>query len=158
MAQNNKTTVRKRTTKKVAEQEIPATNIVSAYKAFWKRGFTDWTGTSSRAEYWWAVLANILVACGLIGMYLGFGRAINVGTIGGGMVLLFMLTSALLVLYAVAAIVPSISMVLRRVRDTGLTVWFGLLYPATCLPYVGYLASIALLVIMLLPTNFVKNA
>ena len=30
------------------------TNMLEAYGAFWRRGFTEWAGTSSRSEYWWS--------------------------------------------------------------------------------------------------------
>ena len=44
------------TTKKtVAKNSVKCsktyTNMFQAYKAFWKRGFTDWKGTSSRSEF-----------------------------------------------------------------------------------------------------------
>ena len=39
---------------------LKGANPVEAYVRFWRRGFT-FSGRASRAEYWWAGLANILV-------------------------------------------------------------------------------------------------
>ena len=35
--------------------------MVEAYKKFWKN-YTKFDGCSSRADYWWTLLANIIVA------------------------------------------------------------------------------------------------
>ena len=34
--------------------------MIDAYKKFWK-GYVDFTGRSTRSEYWWPVLCHILV-------------------------------------------------------------------------------------------------
>ena len=54
------------TKKSTGSQRAPSTSktytdMFQAYAAFWRRGFTEWAGTSSRSEYWWTVLANILI-------------------------------------------------------------------------------------------------
>lgn len=134
------------------------TNMFAAYRAFWTRGFTDWTGTSSRSEYWWTVLANLLIIGVLLGGYVWVGHAITFGTIGSaGIGILFMSTTALMVLYGIAAFVPSISMVLRRLHDGGFSSWWILLYPAAWLPYVGNVAAVLLFILMLMPTRVDGN-
>lgn len=129
------------------------TNMFAAYRAFWKRGFTDWRGTTSRSGYWWAVLANAIIGFAFLGVYVWTGTAITIGSITGGIVLLFMVSTAAVILYALAIIVPSISIVLRRLHDGGFSSWWILLYPATLIPYLGWLAGVALLVFMLMPTR-----
>lgn len=134
------------------------TNMFAAYRAFWVRGFTDWMGMSSRSEYWWTVLANLLVVGILLGGYVWVGHAITFGTIGSaGIGILFMSTTALMLLYGIAAFVPSISMVLRRLHDGGFSSWFILLYPAAWLPYVGNVAAVLLFILMLMPTRVDGN-
>lgn len=133
------------------------TNMFAAYRAFWQRGFTDWRGTTSRSGYWWVVLANALIVVVLLGLYARVGYALSFNNVGGGIVLLFMATTAILVLYALAMIVPSISIVLRRLHDGGFSSWWILLYPATLLPYIGWFAGVVLLIFMLMPTRVDGN-
>ena len=134
------------------------TNMFAAYRAFWMRGFTDWMGTSSRSEYWWTVLVNLLIIAVLLGGYVWVGHAITFGTINSaGISILFMSTTALMFLYGIAAFVPSISMVLRRLHDGGFSSWWILLYFAAWLPYVGNIAAVLLFILMLMPTRVDGN-
>ena len=130
-------------------------SIVSAFVAFWRRGFDEWAGKSSRSEFWLAFLANILV-------YLAFGIVV-VGAAYLDVVLFkdlavfSTIAMSLLLLYAVAAIIPSISMLTRRMHDAGLSAWFWLLYLFSFVPTIGsYIWCISVLVIGLLPTKSKK--
>lgn len=131
------------------------TNIVSAFNAFWCRGFTEWSGKSSRSEFWLAFLANILV-------YAAFGVAIFGAleldvALFKDIAVFSAFSIGLLLLYAVAAIIPSISMLTRRMHDAGLSAWFWLLYLFSFVPTIGsYIWCISVLVIGLLPTKSKK--
>ena len=64
----------------------------------------------------------------------------------------------LVVLYGLAALVPSVSMLTRRMHDAGLSGWWWLLYLTIFLPgMAGYIWSAAVLVFALLPTKTADN-
>lgn len=126
------------------------TNMFAAYRAFWARGFTDWTGTTSRAEYWWTALANLLII-GLIGLVLWLISVNGISNAFEAFAGISMVWAV--VTYCVAAIIPSISMILRRLHDGGFSSWWILLYPVAWLPYVGNIAALGLLILMLMPTR-----
>ena len=71
---------------------------------FWKR-WSDTTGTSNRREYWYMILLNTFVIPSILG-YLSL-KVVN--------------------LYALIAIVPLITLAVRRMNDVGKT-WKSLLW------------------------------
>ena len=86
------------------------------YKLAFQR-FSDFSGRSRRSEYWYFVLFNMLVAIGLF---------LVDSMIWGYPILYF--------LYAVAVIVPSIAVAVRRMHDIGKSGWWLLI---TFVPFVG---------------------
>ncbi len=138
------------------KDSVKYTNMFAAFRAFWCRGYTEWAGTSSRSEYWLSLLANVLV-CVLFGLAM-------VGTIALDNALFTQeavctsIMVALGMLYVAASIIPSISMLTRRMHDAGLSAWFWLLYLTGFIPFVGsYIWTATVLVIALLPTRTVDN-
>ena len=81
-----------------------------ASRRFFERAF-DFQGRSPRAEYWWAYLMMILVA-------------LVVGAISG---ILGQIGALLLGLFYIVIIIPSISIVVRRLHDTDRSGWWLLL-------------------------------
>lgn len=69
--------------------------LIEAYTSAWSRAF-DYNGRSNRGDYWWFVLANVIVSLGTLA-----------------------LSSKLQGLYSLASIVPSLPLVVRRLRDIG---------------------------------------
>lgn len=69
--------------------------LIDAYRSAWSQSLT-YEGRSNRGDYWWFVLANLIVSL-IIGL----------------------LSSKLQSLYAVASLVPGIPLVVRRLRDIG---------------------------------------
>jgi uncharacterized membrane protein YhaH (DUF805 family) len=75
--------------------------MIAAYQAFWTRAF-DFSGCTARAPFWFAVLDNFIA-----------------------LVVLLLLAAkveafwSLYTLYAFASIIPSLAMVIRRLRDAG---------------------------------------
>jgi uncharacterized membrane protein YhaH (DUF805 family) len=101
-------------------------NPVEAYVRFWKRGFT-FSGRASRAEYWWAGLANVVVLFGAaivaaIVSSVSNGAADGIGILVG--------------LYFLAALVPGIALTVRRLHDTNNS---GGLAALALIPYIGSL-------------------
>jgi uncharacterized membrane protein YhaH (DUF805 family) len=76
-------------------------NLISAFTAAWQRSF-DYTGRSNRGDYWWYALANLIIS-----------------------VVLLILSAAsdffgwIYSIWAVATIVPSLPVTVRRLRDAG---------------------------------------
>ena len=83
--------------------------MVYSYKNFWIKAF-DFKGRSTKSEYWWAYLANIIISL-LLAIFVGISSAIN-ETLG-------FLFNLIYVLYSLGQIIPSISISIRRVRDMG---------------------------------------
>ena len=75
--------------------------MIGAYKTFWTKAF-DFKGKTNRPDYWWVVLASLLVSFFLI--ILGVVSEALEGLYG---------------LYTLAAIIPNLSISVRRVRDMG---------------------------------------
>ena len=75
--------------------------MIDAYKRLWTRAF-DFSGRSNRGDYWWAILANTIIAYALLAV----GAAAEA----------FM---GIYVLYCFAAIIPGLSICIRRARDAG---------------------------------------
>ena len=69
--------------------------LLDAFTAGWRRSF-DYTGRSNRGDYWWFVLANLIVA-----------------------LLTALISDKLNSLYSLASLVPGIPLAVRRLRDIG---------------------------------------
>ena len=104
------------------------------------------SGRASRSEYWWFTLAGGLFAF-IWGLSIAFAILL-VDQISGTLYAMLML---FFVMAMLALIVPSITVSIRRLHDTGRSGWW---YFVTFLPYVG---SIILLVFTLLPSEEGEN-
>lgn len=106
--------------------------MFSAYKKFWTR-YADFSGRSSRSDYWWVFLCNFLITlpfsfialfgfliplfsevyyAGLYGYEPDFSGAMA----GAGFAAFIMF---LLAIYGLATIVPHLAITVRRLRDAG---------------------------------------
>ena len=152
---------------------VKYTNMFKAYGAFWRRGFTEWAGTASRSEYWWTYLVNVLIGLAVFIVFLFLGIfAVNVGLEG---VINFDIVVSSLRVYYLAALVPLISLTVRRLHDAGLSSWFMALWGAVVIlswvaewvlrvsPVVNimhviiFCISVACIVLMVLPTKVEDN-
>ena len=75
--------------------------MIDAYKSLWTRSF-DFKGRSNRGDYWWAALASTIIALILIALIAAVEEF-----------------AALYTLYVFAALIPNLSLSIRRVRDAG---------------------------------------
>ncbi|WFL76469.1 DUF805 domain-containing protein [Altererythrobacter arenosus] len=121
-----------------------------------KRYF-DFQGRSRRKEYWLFTLLNVVVIMGLLLVSLGGAGLAAVadpdasemetmGAIfGGGL-------GILVLLWVLAVFIPSIAVTVRRFHDRDMSGWWYLGFlVGGMIPYIGFIVSIALLVIMALP-------
>lgn len=114
--------------------------MIEAYKKFWK-GYVDFTGRSTRSDYWFAVLANILVlwAFGIItSIFIGA----NGGSMDGALGTIATVMILAMFVYCLAVILPFISIQVRRLRDAGYN-WPYIFIPL--IPFVGIFIFIFLL-------------
>ena len=107
-------------------------SMFSAYKKFWTR-YADFSGRSSRSDYWWVVLCNFLITLpfsliaffGFLiplfseiyyaGLY-DYEPDLSGAMAGAGLAAFIMF---LLAIYGLATIVPHLAITVRRLRDAG---------------------------------------
>ena len=106
--------------------------MFSAYKKFWTR-YADFSGRSSRSDYWWVVLCHFLITLpfsmiAVFGFLIPlFSEVYYAGlydyepdfsgvTAGAGLAVFIMF---LLAIYWLATIVPNLAIAVRRLRDAG---------------------------------------
>jgi uncharacterized membrane protein YhaH (DUF805 family) len=92
--------------------------------------YADFAGRSRRKEYWMFALLQ-LVVYGVLGVIAGIGAAISNR---GDMSVLAIVALAVMVLVALALIVPNIAVTVRRFHDQDKSGWFYLL---ALIPYLG---------------------
>lgn len=128
--------------------------------------YVDFEGRSRRKEFWMFQLLNLLVALVLAGPFFVAFMGVSIANAGdpvaqeaamaamfeGGGGILSMVGLGIYALYALVAFLPSIAVTVRRFHDRDMSGWWYLgLTVAGIIPLVGFLASIALLVFMVLP-------
>lgn len=100
--------------------------------------YTRFDGRASRGEFWWAYLGMIVIWVPLYVLLL-IASAANSSA-------LTVIIGALFVLFALAVIVPSIAISVRRLHDGGFSGWLYLLSLIPCV-------SIVVLVLLCLPSK-----
>ena len=109
-----------------------------AVKRFFKK-YATFSGRASRSEYWWWALVN-----GVVTLVLTGGTLLSEG---GSQSVVGMLVSPVLILWALATIVPSLALTVRRLHDSNKSGWMYLL---GLIPIVG---GIIVLVFVILPAE-----
>lgn len=151
--------IAKKTEKKSEVKESKKyTNLLEAYGAFWRRGYTEWAGTSSRSEYWLSYLMNWLVSVGWVFLIAisGFSYSEPVVEFVFSPITVILLLG--LCLFIVAIFLPVLSLVVRRLHDAGLSAWWLLLLllcPISNLT--NFAVSIIFFVFSVLPTKVKGN-
>ncbi|AXQ78269.1 DUF805 domain-containing protein [Streptococcus chenjunshii] len=151
--------------------------MFTAYKKFWLQ-YADFTGKSTRSDYWWVVLCNFLIALpfGLITGVLFLSQLFSTlasysdsyYTMSEEELVFLILSNlgALIPLMLIAAIwniaifVPTLALQVRRLRDAGFHwafIFFNLGSLLTVIPIIGWLFSlgfqIALIVFFCFPSK-----
>ena len=119
--------------------------MINAYKSFFK-GYVDFAGRSTRSEYWWIWLTNMILLIPLYSAY--FNAIFSEGEEGalialGGLAIVYMI-------FGLALILPMLALTVRRLRDAGFH--WALIF-VHFIPVVG---GIAFLVLLAMPTKEVE--
>lgn len=99
--------------------------MINAYKSFWTN-YVNFSGKTSRADYWLAFLANFIVAF-VLGLVAGF-----LGTIGT------VITSV----FSLACLIPGLAICFRRLHDINKSGWWIFI---NLIPLIGTIWFIVLL-------------
>lgn len=113
--------------------------MIKAYVNFWKN-YANFNGRSRRADYWWAMLCQMIIMMIL-------------GMVGGGQLTAAMITGQtpsavgiililVYVIFSLASLVPGIAIVVRRLHDIGKSGWW---YFIAFVPMVGVIVILVFL-------------
>ncbi|MFS9104037.1 DUF805 domain-containing protein [Streptococcus salivarius] len=114
--------------------------MIEAYKKFWK-GYVDFTGRSTRSDYWFAYLAHVLIFFAYYLLDAVFERMVS----ATGSMDVFTISVILLLIffaYGIATVLPGLAITVRRLRDAGYN-WPYIFIPL--IPFVGIFIFIFLL-------------
>ena len=104
------------------------------------RPYADFSGVTSRKEFWLCYVAMILASIGLTGLVL---LLMAVAGVSGGLI-----ATILCSIVGLGMVVPGLAISVRRLRDAGLSPWLLLV---SLIPGLG---ALALLVMFCLPTKY----
>ena len=135
--------------------------MIKAYIDFWKRAF-DFTGRSTRPDYWWVYLINVIISTILV---VGFvlipffsnvshnPAILNDSTEIQKMILNYM---SPIMIFGLIILIPQLSLQFRRLRDAGIHPAWGLLSCIGLVPiltFFSFIGSIVLIVMSCQPTK-----
>lgn len=132
-----------------------------AVKTFYKR-FVDFSGRSSRSEYWWAqlymwgvVIALVGIAINLAGGFEAFDAIMESGAdMPGGVAICFLLIG----LFVLSCFIPALALTVRRFHDHDRSGWwYVLVMILSIIPLFGLLISLALFVFLCLRGTIGSN-
>ena len=116
--------------------------MINAIKNFFK-GYVDFSGRSTRADYWWIWLANLILS---IPFYMVYGAAMANQDSEAAVMTLGLFVFIYLI-FSLAVLLPGLALTVRRLRDAGFH--WALIFVAF-IPMVG---GIVLLVLLAMPTK-----
>ena len=119
--------------------------MINAYKNFFK-GYVDFTGRSTRSEYWWIWLGNMILLVPFYSVYfkvLANPRNEAALMALGGIAIIYMI-------FGIALFLPGLALTVRRLRDAGFH--WALIF-IIFIPMVG---PLVLLVLLALPSKQVE--
>lgn len=116
--------------------------MINAYKNFFK-GYVDFAGRSTRSDYWWVFLGNMILC---IPFYLAYGNALANSRNEGALITLGFI-AIIYFIFGLALFLPSLALMVRRLRDAGFH--WALIFVG----FVPFVGSIALLVLLAMPTK-----
>ena len=114
--------------------------MIEAYKKFWK-GYVDFEGRSTRSDYWFVYLVNVLITFAYFLLQAVFG-GLAAATDSSFLAVISLILLLIFFAYGVAAVLPGIALTVRRLRDAGYN-WPYIFIPL--IPFVGIFIFIFLL-------------
>lgn len=122
------------------------------------RRYAEFSGRSRRMEFWAFGLFNLVVYAVLAVIVFGTAGSVgafnpdNAGNMSAILPMFFGGFGLLFVVYWLATIIPTVAVTVRRLHDRDMSGWWYLGFVVvSMIPLVGIIASIAFLVITLLP-------
>ena len=124
--------------------------MINAYKNFFKN-FAEFTGRSTRPDYWWVWLGNLILSIPfwIIYFYTVFLSTVMDSVSDSASEATFMVLGLVVIIYAIfylAILVPTLALSVRRLRDAGFHWAFIFLRFAP-------MGGIALLILHAMPTK-----
>ena len=124
--------------------------MINAYKNFFKN-FAEFTGRSTRPDYWWVWLGNLILSIPfwIIYFYTVFLSTVMDSVSDSASEATFMIFGLVAIIYAIfylAILVPTLALSVRRLRDAGFHWAFIFLRFAP-------MGGIALLILHAMPTK-----
>ena len=116
--------------------------MIEAYKKFWK-GYVDFEGRSTRSDYWFAYLANMLTVVAFYVLLAVFAGATDSSFLAVISLILLLIFCA----YGIAACLPGIAVTVRRLRDAGYN------WPYIFVAFIPFVGGIILIVLLCKPTK-----
>ena len=130
--------------------------MIKAYIDFWKRAF-DFSGRSTRPDYWWAYLVNVIIFCVLIPFFSNVDFSDPALLNNSTELQKIIITYAWpLMLFSLIELIPQLSLQIRRLRDAGFhPAWVLLSYIGLVpiLAIFSLIGSIVLLIMSCQPTK-----
>ena len=114
--------------------------MIEAYRKFWK-GYVGFEGRSTRSDYWFVYLVNVLITFAYFLLQAVFGGLVAV-TESSFLAVISLILLLIFFAYGIAAFLPSIALTVRRLRDAGYN-WPYIF--VTFIPLVGWIILIVLL-------------
>ena len=119
--------------------------MIQAYKNFFK-GYADFTGRSTRSDFWWVWLMNSIL---FLPLYI-FWFQMALKDAGGTDPILGVAIISVYMILAIVLFTPSLAVKVRRLRDAGLHWAFIFLH------FVPMVGRLALLVLLAMPSKEVE--
>ena len=119
--------------------------MIEAYKKFWK-GYVDFEGRSTRSDYWFAYLANMLTVVAFYVLLAVFG-GIAGATDSSFLAVISLILLLIIFAYGIAACLPGIAVTVRRLRDAGYN------WPYIFVAFIPFVGGIILIVLLCKPTK-----
>lgn len=130
--------------------------FTEAVRTVLREKYATFSGRASRSEYWWYYLFHFLVVIAFIVVALGVATAS--GGVEGGVSSTVIAVGVIGGLFLLATFIPALAVQIRRFHDRNMSGWWYLaLIILGMVPYVGFIASIAILVIGVLPGTVGPN-
>ena len=124
--------------------------MINAYKNFFKN-YAEFTGRSTRPDYWWVWLGNLILSIPfwIIYFYIVYLSTVMDSVSDSASEATFMVLGLVVIIYAIfylAILVPTLALSVRRLRDAGFHWAFIFLRFAP-------MGGIALLILFAMPTK-----